>query len=111
MKKENIVIVTALVLAGLNMRPLMTSVSPLLDQLRESIGLSALAASLLPAIPMMMMGAIALISAPLMQRVQLRGLLCGGLALLVLALLSRLFCVARRIAGRGARYRAALVSG
>lgn len=91
MKKENIVIVTALVLAGLNMRPLMTSVSPLLDQLRESIGLSALAASLLPAIPMMMMGAIALISAPLMQRVQLRGLLCGGLALLVLALLSRLF--------------------
>lgn len=91
MKKDHLLLIAALILAGLNMRPLMTSVSPLLDELRENIGLSSLAASLLPAIPMMMMGAIALVSAPLLQRIRLRGLLCGGLALLVLALASRFF--------------------
>lgn len=90
MKRENNLLLAALVLAGLNMRPLMTSVSPLLGQLRQSIGLSSLAASLLPAVPMMMMGAIALISAPLMQRFAVRRLLLGGLVLLLLALVSRL---------------------
>lgn len=90
MKRENNLLLAALVLAGLNMRPLMTSVSPLLGQLRQSIGLSPLAASLLPAVPMMMMGAIALISAPLMQRFAVRRLLLGGLLLLLLALVSRL---------------------
>jgi CP family cyanate transporter-like MFS transporter len=91
MKRENNLLLVALVLAGLNMRPLMTSVSPLLGQLRQGIGLSPLAASLLPAVPMMMMGAIALISAPLMQRFAVRRLLLGGLLLLLLALVSRLF--------------------
>lgn len=91
MKKDPLLMIAALILAGLNMRPLMTSVSPLLEQLRESMGLSSLAASLLPAIPMMMMGAIALVSAPLLQRIPLRRLLCSGLALLVLALASRFF--------------------
>ncbi|MDO6407379.1 cyanate transporter [Pantoea phytobeneficialis] len=79
----------ALVLAGLNMRPLLTSVSPLLGQLRQSIGLSPLAASLLPAVPMMMMGAVALLGAPLMQRLPLRRLLLAGLTLLLVALAVR----------------------
>ncbi|MFV9668045.1 cyanate transporter [Pantoea sp. KXB25] len=89
MNRENNLLLAALVLAGLNMRPLMTSVSPLLDLLRQSIGLSPLAASLLPALPMMMMGVIALVSAPLMQRFSVRKLLTGGLGLLLLALVSR----------------------
>lgn len=91
MNRENKLLLAALLLAGLNMRPLMTSVSPLLEQLRQSIGLSPLAASLLPAVPMMMMGAIALTSARLMQRFSVRKLLLGGLFLLLLALVSRLF--------------------
>lgn len=91
MNRENKLLLAALVLAGLNMRPLMTSVSPLLEQLRQSIGLTPLAASLLPAVPMMMMGAIALTSARLMQRFSVRKLLLGGLFLLLLALVSRLF--------------------
>ena len=91
MNRENKLLLAALVLAGLNMRPLMTSVSPLLEQLRQNIGLSPLAASLLPAVPMMMMGAIALTSGRLMQRFSVRNLLLGGLFLLLLALVSRLF--------------------
>ncbi len=80
----------ALILAGLNMRPLMTAVSPLLNQLRQSTGLSPLAASLLPAVPMIMMGAMALLSAPLMQRFPVRNVLTGGLVLLLFATGSRL---------------------
>lgn len=90
-RQTEMMMLIALVLAGLNMRPLMTSVSPLLGQLRQTIGLTPLAASLLPAIPMMMMGAIALLSAPLMQRIAVRKLLTGGLMLLSLATFSRLF--------------------
>lgn len=79
----------ALVLAGLNMRPFLTSLSPLLGQLRQVMELSSLAASLLPAIPMMMMGAVALAGASLMQRFPLQRLLIAGLALLFVALLAR----------------------
>ena len=52
-------------------------VSPLLGQLRHSLHLSGLAASLLPAVPMVMMGAVALFSATLMQRVALKPLTAG----------------------------------
>ncbi|BAN99006.1 major facilitator superfamily protein [Plautia stali symbiont] len=84
-RHANTLTLAALVLAGLNMRPLLTSVSPLLSQLRHSLHLSGLAASLLPAVPMVMMGAVALFSATLMQRVALKPLLLAGLTLLLLA--------------------------
>lgn len=79
----------ALILAGLNMRPLLTSVSPLLGQLRQEISLSPLAASLLPAVPMIMMGVVALLSVSFLQRIALQRLLQAGLLLLLLALLAR----------------------
>lgn len=88
-RHSNGLTLAALVLAGLNMRPLLTSVSPLLGQLRQTMGLSSLAASLLPAVPMVMMGAVALLSASLMQRVPLQHLLIAGLTLLLLALAAR----------------------
>ena len=65
-RHSNGLTLAALVLAGLNMRPLLTSVSPLLGELRQAMSLSSLAASLLPAVPMVMMGAVALLSASLM---------------------------------------------
>ncbi|MBS0900193.1 MFS transporter, partial [Pantoea dispersa] len=88
-RHANTLTLAALVLAGLNMRPLLTSISPLLGQLRHSLHLSGLAASLLPAVPMVMMGAVALFSARLMQRVALKPLLLAGLTLLLLALAAR----------------------
>ena len=80
----------ALILAGLNMRPLLTSVSPLLGQLRQEISLSPLVASLLPAVPMIMMGVVALLSVSFLQRIALQRLLQAGLLLLLLALLALL---------------------
>lgn len=50
----------ALVLIGLNMRPLLTSVGPLLPTLRQATGLSFGGAALLTALPVLMMGLMAL---------------------------------------------------
>ncbi|BDH47279.1 cyanate transporter [Salmonella enterica subsp. enterica serovar Choleraesuis] len=49
-----------LVLIGLNMRPLLTSIGPLLPQLRAASGMSFATASLLTALPMVAMGVLAL---------------------------------------------------
>ncbi len=49
-----------LVLIGLNMRPLLTSVGPLLPQLRRASGMSFSVAALLTALPVVTMGGLAL---------------------------------------------------
>ncbi|HFO4956611.1 TPA: MFS transporter, partial [Escherichia coli] len=49
-----------LVLIGLNMRPLLTSVGPLLPQLRQASGMSFSVAALLTALPVVTMGGLAL---------------------------------------------------
>lgn len=46
-----------LVLIGLNMRPLLTSVGPLLPQLRQASGMSFSVAALLTALPVVTMAA------------------------------------------------------
>ena len=48
-----------LVLIGLNMRPLLTSVRPLLPQLRQASGMSFSVAALLTALPVVTMGGLA----------------------------------------------------
>lgn len=50
-----------LVLIGLNMRPLLTSVGPLLPQLRQASGMSFSVAALLTALPLVTMGGLALV--------------------------------------------------
>ncbi|HEJ9095990.1 cyanate transporter [Serratia odorifera] len=50
----------ALVLIGLNMRPLLTSIGPLLPTLRQATGLSFGGAALLTSLPVLMMGLMAL---------------------------------------------------
>ncbi len=50
----------ALVLIGLNMRPLLTSIGPLLPTLRQVTGLSFGGAALLTTLPVLMMGLMAL---------------------------------------------------
>lgn len=83
--KNSFLTLLALVAAGLTMRPLLTSVSTLLPQLRSDLQLNDLISSLLPALPMMMMGAVALIAGNLLHRHAARTLLLSGLSLLLLA--------------------------
>lgn len=49
-----------LVLIGINMRPLLTSIGPLLPQLRHATGMSFTLVSLLTALPVIAMGVLAL---------------------------------------------------
>lgn len=59
-----------LVLIGLNMRPLLTSVGPLLPQLRQASGMSFSVAALLTALPVVTMGGLALAGSWLHQHVR-----------------------------------------
>ncbi len=58
--KNNSLMLLVLVLIGLNMRPLLTSVGPLLPQLQQATGISFGVASLLTALPVVAMGIMAL---------------------------------------------------
>ncbi|WP_035286338.1 MFS transporter [Brevibacillus massiliensis] len=49
-------LITALFLASLNLRPVITSVSPLLGTIRETLGMSGSMASLLTSLPVLCMG-------------------------------------------------------
>lgn len=58
--KNNSLMLLVLVLIGLNMRPLLTSVGPLLPRLQQATGISFGVASLLTALPVVAMGIMAL---------------------------------------------------
>jgi len=59
-QQQQMLMLLALVLIGLNMRPLLTSIGPLLPQLRQLSGMSFPLASLLTALPVVAMGVMAL---------------------------------------------------
>lgn len=63
-----ILLVAALFLASLNMRPVITSVAPLLSNIQGDLGMSGLTASLLTTLPVLCMG----IFAPLAVRISRR---------------------------------------
>ena len=57
--------VAAIILVGLNLRPVLASVPPLLDALQAATGMSDGAAGLMTALPVFVMGIGALSAAPL----------------------------------------------
>lgn len=56
MKKYSLMMIVALFVASLNLRPAINSISPLLDAIKDSLGMNASAASLLTTIPVLCMG-------------------------------------------------------
>lgn len=56
MKKYSFMMIVALFVASLNLRPAINSISPLLDTIKESLGMNASVASLLTSIPVLCMG-------------------------------------------------------
>lgn len=72
-------------LIGLNLRPIMAAVGPLLDVLQQDLGLSSTQASLLTTLPVLLMGICALGGPWLQRRIgEVRGIALGML-LIVLA--------------------------
>lgn len=60
-----LLVVGALILLGLNLRPVLAAVGPLLDPIQQATGLSHIGASLLTTLPIMLMGLCALGARPL----------------------------------------------
>lgn len=66
--KRPLFMLPVLILIGLNMRPLLTSIGPLLPPLRAAAGMSFVTASLLTALPVIVMGVLALVGGRLTVR-------------------------------------------
>ncbi|WP_194715609.1 cyanate transporter [Noviherbaspirillum soli] len=68
-----------IVMVALNLRPLLTSLSPLLPDIQSSTGMTYPAASLLTTLPVLMMGTVGLVSRQLQGIVQTRTWIATGL--------------------------------
>ena len=85
----------AIVLIGINLRPLLTSISPLMTTIRDATGLSFYGASLLTSLPVVAMGVGAFGAAALTRSVgETRGVALGLVAI-------ALACAARWVASSG----------
>lgn len=62
-------LIAGLVLAALNLRPALTSLSPLVAELRRDLGLSASSVSLLTTLPVLCFGLLAVLAPPLARRI------------------------------------------
>jgi len=78
------------VLLALNLRPILTSIGPLLEPMRTSTGLGYQQAALLTALPVLCMGLVPLLQPWLRRWISEHGGMLGGLAAIALACLWRL---------------------
>jgi CP family cyanate transporter-like MFS transporter len=93
---QDVVWLCAIVAIGINLRPLLTSISPLMSTIRAATGLSFYGASLLTSLPVVAMGVGAFAASGLARWLgQARGVALGLLAI-------ALACGARWAAGSGA---------
>ncbi|ENH6341151.1 MFS transporter [Burkholderia vietnamiensis] len=79
----------AIVLVGLNLRPALAAIGPLLDMIQRATGIADGAASLLTTIPILLMGAGALGARPLQRAVGCAAGVWLGVVLIALACASR----------------------
>ncbi|KAB0441417.1 MFS transporter [Lysinibacillus fusiformis] len=89
--KQTILPIIAIILASLNLRPVITSVSPLLGTIRESLHMSAASASLLTSLAVLCMGLFAPIALKLANRWSIERAIAYSLLLIGLATASRYF--------------------
>lgn len=92
MKKSRAgLLVIALFIASLNLRPAINSISPLIETLRNDLGMSASIASLLTSIPVFCMGMFSPMAAKLAGRFGIERVIGGALVLIGLGTVLRLF--------------------
>lgn len=84
-------IVLALILASLNLRPPITSISPLMSTIQSDLGISGIAASLLTTLPVLCMGIFAPFSVKLSRRWGNEGAIVLALILIGIGTALRLF--------------------
>ena len=87
--RRSITFILLMVVVGLNLRPAMSSVAPLLTRLQESAGLSATAAGLLTTLPVLFLGLSAPLAPALAKRIGSERALSAALTLLAAGLILR----------------------
>jgi CP family cyanate transporter-like MFS transporter len=107
-----------LVLFGINLRPFLTALGPVLDPLRADIGLDYRAAAILTTLPFVLMGLLAFCGNTLVRRYGERRCLAAALLLLMLGSASRtvagsgtMLIVTAAVAGAGVATIQALMPG
>lgn len=87
--RRSVTFILLMVVVGLNLRPAMSSVAPLLTRLQESAGLSATAAGLLTTLPVLFLGLCAPLAPLLAKRIGSERALSAALILLATGLILR----------------------
>lgn len=86
-----LLLITAIFLASLNMRPVITSVAPLLSNIQNDLGMSGLTASLLTTLPVLCMGIFAPLAVRISRKIGMERAILGSMILIGLATASRAF--------------------
>ncbi|MGM0544490.1 MAG: MFS transporter [Pseudomonadota bacterium] len=89
MRARHSVFIALMVIVGLNLRPAMSSVAPLLNRLQDVAGLSAAAAGVLTTLPVLFLGLAAPLAPLLAQRIGSERALSTALCLLLAGLVLR----------------------
>lgn len=82
--RAGILLLLAIVLAGLNMRAMLTAMGPVLDDIRTSLRLSPGAAGLMIALPTLYFGLFGLLTPRLLRIFSMRRVIVGSLAVVAL---------------------------
>lgn len=90
-RAAQILLLAAVALIGLNLRPFITGIGPLASDIGAQTGLDLQGIALLTLVPMLLMGAFAFAGPFLQPRIGARRLVIASLAILVLGALLRLF--------------------
>ncbi|MEC1177065.1 MFS transporter [Metasolibacillus meyeri] len=91
MKWKEILIIMAIFIVSLNLRPAITSIGPLLNTIRADLHISGTQVSLLTAIPVFCMGLFAPLAVPMQRRFDLRSAIFMLIALIGVATFMRMF--------------------
>lgn len=116
--KRQALLLLAIVLLGLNLRPALAAIGPLLDRIQRDTGLDHVTASLLTSVPVVIMGLGALACGPLRRRLGDNGGILLGVLLIAFASLLRgllpaasTLLVSAVLAGAGIAFVQALLPG
>jgi MFS transporter, CP family, cyanate transporter len=103
--RPSVLFVAAVVLAGANMRTVFASLPPLLQDVRDDLGLSAAAAGLLTTAPVLCFGVLAPLAPPLVRRVPIERIIAGC------AVLTAAGAALRGVAGAGGLFAGTVLAG
>lgn len=90
-KKKMVLFAVSIMIAALNMRPAINSISPILQELTSTLQMNASTASLLTAVPVLCMGVFSPLAASLAQKFGLERIIGYALCLIGIGTLLRFF--------------------